>query len=96
MRSKRMVLRQALRKRPGVYQAREIQKETGATRSLVRAVLVEMERAGEVVRWGPRGYTRWQVLPRDIRPEATLWYRWGWPDPMAWPRDGVPLGYSGT
>ena len=96
MNTKRIRLRYALQKRPGIYRLREIQEQFGSTKSLTRLVLREMERDGVVVRWGPRGATRWQVLPREINPKATLWYNLGWPDPAQWPREGVPMGYVGV
>jgi hypothetical protein len=93
--SKRFGLRQALRRQPGIYRRQEIQDEFGATKNLALCVLRDMERDNEAVRWGAQGYTRWQILPREIGLQDSLWYHLGWPDPMTWPREGVPLGCVG-
>ena len=88
-------LRQVLRRHPGVYRAREIQKLCRATKGTTQLTLRKMEQDGEVIRWGTGNATRWQILPREIKPKDSLWYHLGWPDPMKWPKNGVSLGYSG-
>lgn len=88
-------LREALRRQPGIHQARDLMRQHQVKATKLYGVLGEMERAGEVLRWGSYNATRWQILERErrVRPVA-LWEKLGWPDPMTWP-ETVPLGYTG-
>lgn len=90
----RFELRQTLRRQPGMWRAVDLMERLGVKADKLYRTLHEMERAGEVVRWGSRGYTRWQILRSGQTKRSMLWQAWGWPDPMEWPREGVPLGYT--
>lgn len=92
----RFELRLALRRQPGLHKTRDLRAQHGVSKNKLYAVLREMRKAGEVVKWGPNYAAVWQVIePGKVRKSPALWDKWGWPDPALWPVAGVPLGYVG-